>query len=30
VARSLAAPRLTNEVNVSGTIEVMLAAARMA
>jgi UDP-glucose 4-epimerase len=28
VARSLAAPRLTNEVNVSGTIEVMLAAAR--
>src|SRR5450759_3829688 len=28
VARSLATPRLTNEVNVSGTIEVMLAAAR--
>lgn len=28
VARSTAAPRLTNEVNVSGTIEVMLAAAR--
>jgi nucleoside-diphosphate-sugar epimerase len=28
VARSLVAPRLTNEVNVSGTIEVMLAAAR--
>jgi UDP-glucose 4-epimerase len=28
VARSLAAPRETNEVNVSGTIEVMLAAAR--
>jgi len=28
VARSLTAPRLTNEVNASGTIEVMLAAAR--
>ncbi len=28
VARSLVAPRQTNEVNVSGTIEVMLAAAR--
>lgn len=28
VAQSLTAPRLTNEVNVSGTIEVMLAAAR--
>lgn len=28
VARSLVAPRVTNEVNVSGTIEVMLAAAR--
>ena len=28
VARSVAAPRWTNEVNVSGTIEVMLAAAR--
>jgi UDP-glucose 4-epimerase len=28
VARSIAAPRLTTEVNVSGTIEVMLAAAR--
>lgn len=28
VARSIVAPRLTNEVNVSGTIEVMLAAAR--
>jgi UDP-glucose 4-epimerase len=28
VARSLLAPRLTNDVNVSGTIEVMLAAAR--
>jgi UDP-N-acetylglucosamine/UDP-N-acetyl-alpha-D-glucosaminouronate 4-epimerase len=28
VARSLATPRLSNEVNVSGTIEVMLAAAR--
>jgi UDP-glucose 4-epimerase len=28
VARSLTAPRLTNEVNTSGTIEIMLAAAR--
>jgi UDP-glucose 4-epimerase len=28
VARSLVTPRLTNEVNVGGTIEVMLAAAR--
>jgi UDP-glucose 4-epimerase len=28
VARSLLTPRLTNEVNVTGTIEVMLAAAR--
>jgi UDP-glucose 4-epimerase len=28
VSRSLVAPRLTNEVNVSGTIEVMLAAVR--
>jgi UDP-glucose 4-epimerase len=28
VARSLVTPRLTNEVNVAGTIEVMLAAAR--
>ena len=28
VAKSTVAPRLTNEVNVSGTIEVMLAAAR--
>jgi len=28
VARSLVAPRLTNEANVDGTIEVMLAAAR--
>lgn len=28
VARSLVAPRLTNDVNVNGTIEVMLAAAR--
>jgi UDP-glucose 4-epimerase len=28
VARSLVEPRVTNEVNVSGTIEVMLAAAR--
>jgi UDP-glucose 4-epimerase len=28
VARSLVTPRLTNEVNVTGTIEVMLAAAR--
>ena len=28
VPRSLVAPRLTNEINVSGTIEVMLAAAR--
>lgn len=28
VARSMVTPRLTNEVNVSGTIEVMLAAAR--
>jgi UDP-glucose 4-epimerase len=28
VARSLITPRLTNEVNVAGTIEVMLAAAR--
>jgi UDP-glucose 4-epimerase len=28
VAKSLLAPRMTNEVNVSGTIEVMLAAAR--
>jgi nucleoside-diphosphate-sugar epimerase len=28
VARSLVTPRLTNEVNVSGTIEVMLAAGR--
>ena len=28
VARSLVAPRLTNDVNTSGTIEVMLAAAR--
>lgn len=28
VAQSLVAPRLTNEVNTSGTIEVMLAAAR--
>ena len=29
VARSLVAPRLTNDVNVNGTIEVMLAAARL-
>jgi UDP-glucose 4-epimerase len=29
VARSLIAPRLTNDVNVNGTIEVMLAAARL-
>jgi UDP-glucose 4-epimerase len=28
VARSMATPRLTNEVNVTGTIELMLAAAR--
>ena len=30
VERSLAEPRMTNEVNASGTIEVMLAAARQA
>jgi UDP-glucose 4-epimerase len=29
VARSFVAPRLTNDVNVNGTIEVMLAAARL-